>query len=374
MHSLDAYLQGEGFSKGEKALDGLENIATSRAYSHVDVSVAYASTAGTEEFVERILGALVDSEDVTKRWLISIDFGQTSPESLEALLELPRSDVRVPNGLEVLERRLVPRRCFHPKTYVFRQDHFPPKARPAAALMGSANMTMSGLYTNVEHCLSAGVWGRRVPSDRQVERIFAELGAWWRVAWKNADRIDEAFISRYRKLRRRRTNILQDADEMASAVTAGEKLETSRGTSAGWAAANSFWIQTGVLYKNRGAGKPGNQLDCTRGTRVFFGFPPKSVEKNTVFGEVEIQYLAFPPQVRTVRFGDNSMDKVNLPIPDGISGPTSYDNSYLLFEKVRPHKFRLSKMSANQVVRARRRSTALGMYATFGHGREYGFY
>jgi hypothetical protein len=47
---------------------------------------------------------------------------------------------------------------------------------------------------------------------------------------------------------------------------------------------------------------------------------------------VMLRVQGFPSAECSVRFGNNSMDKVNLPIP-GTNGPTSYDHSILKFTR-----------------------------------------
>src|SRR5581483_10115396 len=106
-----------------------------------------------------------------------------------------------------------------------------------------------------------------------------------------------------------------------------------------------LWVQVEELYKNRGPDKAGNQLDLPRGARVFFGFPADDVPRNTIFGNVVIVCDGYDPVVRSMRFGNNMMDKINLPVP-GQHGPGTYDHSFLLFEKIGPerqgrHVFRL---------------------------------
>ena len=54
-----------------------------------------------------------------------------------------------------------------------------------------------------------------------------------------------------------------------------------------WASARFFWIQVGKLYENRGPGKAGNQLDCVKGTRAFFGFDYINIDQITRDGKME---------------------------------------------------------------------------------------
>ena len=96
--------------------------------------------------------------------------------------------------------------------------------------------------------------------------------------------------------------------------------------------ATAIWFEVHQLYANRGVGVPGNQLDTPKGTRVFFGFPSTTVARNTILGHVASGFGGGPPIERSVRFGNNQMDKVNLPVP-GNGGPPTYDNQFLVFER-----------------------------------------
>ena len=49
-------------------------------------------------------------------------------------------------------------------------------------------------------------------------------------------------------------------------------------------------------------------------------------------------YENMATSVRSVRFGNNSIDKVNLPIP-GAAGPETYDNGVVHFERTGPKAF-----------------------------------
>ena len=81
----------------------------------------------------------------------------------------------------------------------------------------------------------------------------------------------------------------------------------------------------------------------------------------------------FPFRKCSVRFGNNQMDKVNLPIP-GEDGPATYDNSVLHFERVSPGRFRIRLGNAAEITEWRRRSQRQGMKYELAGGREFGFY
>ena len=123
----------------------------------------------------------------------------------------------------------------------------------------------------------------------------------------------------------------------------------------------------------RGRRKPGNQSDLKRGTRVYFGFVPDAVPPNTVLGSITLQYGNMSPCARSIKFGDNHMDKVNRPIP-GKDGPESYDESVVQFERTGSKRFRVALGSDRDLLLWRRRSKEQGMLYEMSGGREFGFY
>ena len=101
------------------------------------------------------------------------------------------------------------------------------------------------------------------------------------------------------------------------------------------ATADAMWVEVDRLYENRGQGVPGYELDellLPRESRMFFGFSARDVPPNTILGEVMIQYRGERGVARHVRFADDSMDKLHLPVPL-TDGPASYDAAYLLFTR-----------------------------------------
>lgn len=141
------------------------------------------------------------------------------------------------------------------------------------------------------------------------------------------------------------------------------------------ARADALWVEIDRLYENRGPGVPGNQLDLPRGSRVFFGFTDRDVPRNTIFGEVMIQFRGKREVGRNMRFGNNSMDKLNLPVP-GTDGPATYDGSFLLFSRqaadaARRQRFYLEQGDHKDLSRWRARAAREEVIAMSG-GREMG--
>jgi hypothetical protein len=94
-----------------------------------------------------------------------------------------------------------------------------------------------------------------------------------------------------------------------------------------------FWIEAGNLHRNRGPGRPGNQLMMSRNMRVFFGFPAIDLPRDTLVGNVALEYGDFRGEDCSLRFSNNAMDVLALPVP-GTEGPSKYDQETLLFERV----------------------------------------
>ncbi len=345
-------------------------LASAARFRRVRVAVAYASYSGCHDLVNALRGRIRNWNTLQKQWLVSIDFGRTETEALEYLWNLPDSEVRIPDAVELLQNTLIPERCFHPKTYVLDGSSESGNA-PFGVFIGSGNLTLSGLHTGVEHATSL-LW---VPPLSRRERAILERVrrqfSWWEVVWHDASPLTAEILDRYRNVRPRRPR--EDAARSVRPFAAAVRSEVGSSPGIAWAHARYFWIQTHELYKNLGRDRPGNQLDMRRGTRVYFGFPPDAVPRNTVLGSLTLQFQDNPSYSRSLRFGNNYMDKVNLPIP-GEDGPDSYDHSTIRFERLGPQNFRVILGLRNDLRQWRRYSAEQGMLYELAGGREFGFY
>jgi hypothetical protein len=106
------------------------------------VSIAYATYSGCKNLAGKFTEAFEDWPVLTKRWLVSIDFGTTEVAALQFLMALPNSEVRIPDARRVMKRRLIPAYCFHPKTYIFDNNSESFDA-PCALFIGSGNLTLT---------------------------------------------------------------------------------------------------------------------------------------------------------------------------------------------------------------------------------------
>jgi HKD family nuclease len=370
MHKQIFIVQDSSSGMPSQIFRTITGLARAEAFQSLRIAVAYASLKGCRDLVEGLKDGMRDWVGVTKEWLISIDFGRTEPEALDFLRKIPNSAVRVPDGVYLLSRSLIPESCFHSKTFIFEVDHNNLND-PFAVFTGSANLTRSGLFTGTEHGVAL-LW---IPPLSQLERKYLRMVKeslfWWDKVWNKSDKVSDEFIEKYKKIRPR--HIKEDDAETVKVFTSSGDLVVKPLQGLTWSHLRCFWIQTYKLYENRGMGKPGNQLDCSKGTRVYFGFSPEKVNPNTKLGYIFLQYMDMPPVRRAVWFGHNYMDKVHLPIP-GENGPASYDNSYVLFERMDRKRFRITLASQNEVKIWKKKSKDQGMFYTMSGGRKCGFY
>jgi hypothetical protein len=363
-------LQDSNTGRLSAIINALAARSAQAEFTRLRVAVAYASLSGCRELVRSLERNLQNWRRVRKEWLISIDFGRTDADALEYLHNLHNSEVAVPDAAVLLENTLIPERCFHPKTFIL-DSAIEPVEAPFSIFVGSANLTLSGLRTGVEHGVSL-VW--LPPLTAAETRALRELAgqlAWWQEAWTSAARLTPQLLRQYRDARPQQPREDTARSVRAFASAGPRVVENDPGIE--WANAKYLWVQTHELYKNFGPGRAGNQLDLRRGTRVYFGFSPKTVPTNTGFGDVTLQYENMPPSVRRVRFGDNSMDKVNLPIPDR-EGPPSYDHAVVRFQRIGPKRFRLKLGSVREATAWQTRSREQNMNYRLAGGREFGFY
>jgi hypothetical protein len=78
----------------------------------------------------------------------------------------------------------------------------------------------------------------------------------------------------------------------------------------------------------------------------------------------------------TLRFGNNSMDKLNLPAP-GTEGPASYDDTTLLFTRIPDAggaSYQLTVGTAAQIATWRRASERRGTDYAMQGGRRWGVF
>ncbi len=327
MYEQRLYLQGPSGAEMGQMVQGICDSLVAPMNEYY-AAVAYATLSGCRIICEQLRNA---SEwlGCGKKWLISIDFGRTEPDALEYLAELPQAEVRIPNGKTVLQTAgFIPPVVFHSKAHLSRGGSSRKALAPLGVFIGSANLTGSGL-TNGYECGVMERWTAPLTrSDRRAMHDVLRNLTLLEGLWHAADPLDE-ILPTYRRIWSQSPPPAKIVDEEPIPDTGsdGDILRPDL-----LARAQGLWAEVEELYKNRGRYEAGNQLDLPRGARVFFGFPPDAVPRNTIFGNVVITCEGYDPVVRSMRFGNNMMDKINLPVP-GKAGPKTYDHSFLLFER-----------------------------------------
>lgn len=349
-------------------LGRIADLARSSEFDHLDVAVAYVTLSGTSA----LLSAMPPNFWVMrKRWLVGIDWCRSEPDALLQLNRFERSAVRVHDGEAVAARsKCVPLRSFHPKGFLFRG------AESAGLLVGSANLSRNGLTTGHEANVTlVGTW--KPVSD--VSRQIAEASSWFAQLWSQATPFRN-IEAQYRAQFDSKSNLEAPApteDDTAPSTLVGGRHSFSSEDLVKLRVCRNLWIEAGNLHKNRGPGLPGNQLMLRRLSRVFFGFYADDVHTDTFIGYVPIQYGTTTSTNRTLRFSNNSMDVLELPIP-GKGSPDAYDQETLCFERtVRgPSRvFNLTIGSPLDTRRWQRASDAIGgSFSMAGSGRKFGVF
>lgn len=242
---------------------------------------------------------------MTKRWMVGIDWCRSDASALRRLAHLLGSAVRVPNGDELISRPgCVPKITYHPKVFVMRAEG------RAAIICGSGNLSANGLLRGCE-CGSVGLmeW----PPTEQAPAEPWQIARWFSAAWDSAtpwDRLADRYTSKVARTRSRPDLTILDED--ARPV---ERRGLSAHQLMGLRTYDHFWIDGGALGANLGSGRPGNQLDMPRYCRVFFGAPATDLPPETEIDRVELVWGRTHHHGCTLKYADNHMDKLNVPLP-----------------------------------------------------------
>lgn len=109
------------------------NASLKEDYTRFSAFVAFVSAGGIENIKESLLSFRDNGGDI--RLYVGVDMHGTSKEALQLLL-----DLGIPTYIVYSSNRIV----YHPKIYAFES------ANRLKLLIGSSNLTVSGLYQNVE--------------------------------------------------------------------------------------------------------------------------------------------------------------------------------------------------------------------------------
>ena len=339
--------------------DLVRTAARRSPFTTVHAAVAYATQSGVAEFCD-VMRDVEGWRTARKEWLIGVDYCRSDPVALRHLQDLGESEVRIYDGQYVVGRRgCSPRVSFHPKLYLFRGE------TGIEAVVGSGNLSLTGLRRGVE--AGALVGCRRVEEMEPVLEWFGEL---W-TASSPLDQVAQGYATAYGAMENRREPAPLEEDVVPESAGGGQQLSGAQLRKL--RVCTHLWINAGRLHQNRGPGRPGNQLMLKRNSRVFFGFPADDLEPDTAIGHVAIYYGGRERGDCSLRFSNNSMDVLTLPIP-GDGGPVTYNGEILCFKRTGVRRFELVVGAARGVQRWRRSSEQIGGAFRMASGRTWGVY
>lgn len=278
------------------------------------------------------------------RWLFGLDYGRTQPAALRAIMNKPNTEVRIHDGDWVCQREgYVPRRDFHVKSVFFlteSETHF-------GVISGSGNFSGNGLTRSYEVGICCDVSDDCDNFGSFQQGLLAANGLWAEAT--PVENIIDQYEHGWRAAFARRP----DGEQ-------GNEIPGAR---------NIFWIEAGYVTRNRGLNRPGNQIDLPRGMSNYFGiFPDANTPINTVIGEIAFRTADNVRVERNLRLGNNSMEKITLPIPEN-HGYNLYDGKILVFRSENG-EFHLSALEINDFEAAY--GDRLGPVMAMGSGRLYG--
>lgn len=337
----------------------------SAAFADLCFAFAYATHSGV-----RALAPAVESSPAAKRWLVALDWCRSEPWALDSLGMMPQSEVRVPDGhTTVASPGCAPHLPFHPKAVVARSSD------AIAVVTGSGNLSRNGLTRGHEAATLVAVHRPRTQAERDAWTSCLGMATWFDSLWQAAPgyaAVADEYRRRYAELQQIASPTPTDEDEASRFTTRGmtaERLRLLR-------ACEYLWIDAGNLHANRGAGRPGNQLMMSPGTRAYFGFGAEPLPRDTTLGHVSIEYAG---QLRTdcsLRFSNNSMDVLTLPVPNN-GGPPKYDGERVRFRKVANGsglKFELALASGQDGMRWESASKRVKGSFAMTSGRQWGVF
>jgi hypothetical protein len=335
-------------------------------FKSLDAAIAYVRSSGVDA-LQRDHEADIDR--LRCRWLSSLDWCRSDAVALDALDHQPRSSVRIFDGVGVIGRpSCSPARSFHPKGFLFSG----PRAR--LLISGSGNLSRNGITRGVELDTVIEVRDPSTPDETAAWEAIETVKKWFAKEWVSA--------SPYRPLHAGYKSACAESAAMPPTTdddwsppspgrrgfTAVELISVRR--------ASVFWVEAGNLTRNLGPGNPGSQLMTRALTRVFFGFPPTSVAKQTHIGTINMRYAGVVTNDLSIEFAHNGMDRVNLPKP-GQLGPPSYDNETLVIEKRQVggrfiYDLRVAKPREKRALRIRSEKAG-SAFKMPGQSRQFGF-
>jgi HKD family nuclease len=304
-------------------------------------TVAYATNPG----VDLLFDAVAARGSPLEIWLvIGLDGGVSEPLALRRLSEAYGTNLRLFTSAAVAS-------VFHVKAFVF-------DARPSRTfriVVGSANLTGSGLGKNREGALLIGVEGG------ELTRLRRAWNNWWEEVWAEATPVTAALLRDYEAVFRRRRRPIVLGDRLVlGQVSEPEEPRVASALSD----AEVLWIDAGQL-----TGGARNQLELPRSALPFF-----RVGRHDRVRSITLRFGGRAWQGNRLRFyPQNDMWRLNINtgIVDSV-GPLR--NRTVAFGRLRDDDtYTLRTLTRQERTTARTMSHRLGtLHRTAS--REYGWY
>lgn len=290
-----------GYKSGQTTLSEIARVQKAVSANTFFGCYAYATQSGYRVFELEMGGDFW--KNTSSRWLFGIDYGRSDPRALKEIANQPGTNVKVFDGRFVVESAgFVPRRDYHPKLAIMKNTH----SGSHGLVLGSGNFSYNGLRRSVEAGASftATTISERDEHIEPVSSVFENL-------WKKACPLDDIIV----KYEARLADLVKSKDDSRPRNSSG--------------LAKGFWIEAGYVTKNRGPGKPGNQIFAPNGFRDFFGLK-KEHNESTLIGEISFVTKTGTAVTKNYRENDNGMEKLALPMPED-HGFGVYDGKVLVF-------------------------------------------
>jgi HKD family nuclease len=263
---------------------------------------AYVTDSGVAQVGTHLSGHLGPTRHC--RWLFGFDYGRSHPTALRALAKMGNFAIRIHDGEYVVQSKsFVPRVSYHLKTALTLH----PDGSPNRQMVGSGNLSASGLTSGIE---AGCVVDFDAVDQEHGTALMTALEEMWDLATPLEDVIEE-YAQRYVAVTQPRIFTQQPPNAIETATL--------------------FWIDVGYVTKNRGAKRPGNQFDLPRGAHTHLGVGEVTNPLlNSILGDLRIKTPTGDIIERRLRFGNNAMEKLTLPIPEQY-GYECYDGKILTF-------------------------------------------
>ncbi|MCX7319155.1 MAG: hypothetical protein NT113_06520 [Hyphomicrobiales bacterium] len=348
------FIQGDS---ADATLDSIEKLIAYVEPEDLIFCFAYATFSGCAEFQRRFGDAFWNARQ--SRWLFGVDYGRTAPAALKFISAKPNTTVKIANGdVVVTASGFAPEQDFHMKAcFAWNETN-----QIYGMIAGSGNFSRNGLTESTE-CGTLLVAKDKDEYATCLKETFDGASELWDEGIE-LNSIFELYKETWSNTIFRAPAVELQIEEPDDATEDENQVPAEEGEH------RFFWIDAGYVTRNRGADKPGNQIDLPRGTHKFFALPTDpNQQKNSVIGDITFVFSQ-GNLVRALRLGNNMMEKITLPIPEDY-GIGAYDGTIIEFERV-ADGFKIRTFEPNEYLFAFGKDPDFRLYK-MDSGRPYGF-